>query len=106
MQSQPLAIPGVSGPVTVQVNPWSGKRRLFVGGAEIPTKRGKFELPGPDGQPLPGRIDMMWWDVYPKLEIGGTKYPTGPEVPTGVKVVALLPFVLVVGGFFGAIFGA
>ena len=106
MQTAPLAIPGLPGPVTVDVNEWTGRRRLFVGSHEVPTKRGRFEFPAPNGQLIPGRIKpMRIWETYPKLEFGDVIHATGPEAPTWMKVLACLPILLVVGGALGAVLG-
>jgi hypothetical protein len=82
VQTKPLAIPGV------------------------PTKRGKFEFPGPDGRPVTGRIKpMRFWDVYPRLEVGGVTHPTGTEAPLGLKIVACLPMLLFAGAALGVLCG-
>jgi len=106
MQSAPLAIPGLPGPVIVDVNEWTGKRRLFVGGHEVPTTRGRFQFPAPDGQLIPGRIKpMRIWETHPKLEFGNVTHATGPEAPTWMKVLACLPILLIGGGALGAVLG-
>ena len=106
MQTEPLAIPGLSGAVTVHVNEWTGKRRLFVGGTEVPTQRGKFELAGPDGRLTQGRIKpLKFWQTYPKVEFGGVTHSTGPDTPTGLTVVACLPVLLFAGAALGVLLG-
>jgi len=106
MQTEPLAIPGLPGAVAVRANEWTGKRRLFVGDTEVPTQRGKFEIAGPDGRLVQGRIKpMRFWDAYPKVEFGGVTHSTGPETPTGLKVVACLPVLLFAGAALGILCG-
>lgn len=106
MQTAPIAVAGVPGAVTVDVNAWTGKRRLFINGAEVPTKRGRFDFPGPNGTPIQGVIKpMKFWETYPKVEVNGVAYATGQEAPTGLKVLALLPAVLFAGGAIGVLCG-
>ena len=107
VQTEPVTIPGLPAPVTIQLNQWTGKRRLLVDDAEIPTtRRGGFEFVSADGQRIPGRIKTMQvWQAYPEIEFGGSTYKTGPEAPVWLKFVAGLPVLLVVAGLLGAVIG-
>ncbi|MET0698803.1 MAG: hypothetical protein ABWY93_03980, partial [Mycobacterium sp.] len=93
MQTDSLTIPGIPGPVTAQVNAWTGGCRLFIGGEKVPTtRRGRFEIAGPQG-PVQGRLLTPYTDAFPKVEVGGVVYPTGPATPIGLRILALLPVV-------------
>ncbi|MDY6997870.1 MAG: hypothetical protein SW019_14815 [Actinomycetota bacterium] len=107
MRTEPLTIPGVAGSLTVETSVWSGRRRLFVDDAEVPTRFGRFELAGTDGRPRPGQIKpLRFWDTYPRIEVDGALHRTGPEAPGYLKAVAFLPVLLVfIGGVLGALLG-
>ncbi|MBX7432691.1 hypothetical protein JDV09_11330 [Mycobacterium sp. Y57] len=106
MLTAPMQIPGITGAVMVNVNAWTGKRKLFVDGAEVPTTRGSFEFTGAFGQPVSGQIKrLMPWEVYPRVAIGDVIHRTGEEPPVWLKVVAGLPILLAAGGLLGLLIG-
>ncbi|MET0698614.1 MAG: hypothetical protein ABWY93_03025, partial [Mycobacterium sp.] len=53
--------------------------------------------------PVQGRLLTPYTDAFPKVEVGGVVYPTGPATPIGLRILALLPVVLFVGGALGIV---
>ena len=101
MRSEPIAIDGLAGPVVVDVNNFTGKHSITVGGQAVKgTRRGVYELPGADGTPVSARLRAYFWNPYPSIEVAGVKHATGPGVPVPLRILSLLPIVLL---GFGAI---
>lgn len=107
MLTQPVAIPGLAGPVVVNMNSFTGKHAVTVGGHSVTsTGRRTYALPAADGRTVEGKVHSSFLDPYPSIEIGGVRHRTGPAVPVGLRVLALLPIVLLIGGLLGGLIGA
>jgi hypothetical protein len=108
MRTEPVNIAGLAGPVVVTVNAVTGKHSVTVGGrpATGGTRRGDYGLPTTDGRTVAAKVRSSLLDPYPTIEIAGVKYRTGPSVPVALRVLALLPLVLVLGGLIGGVIGA
>lgn len=106
MQTEPLVIPGLAGPAVVTVNQFTGKHSITVGGQSTTgTRRGQYTLPGADGGTVPAKLHTSLLDPHPSIEIAGVKHRTGPAIPLALRILALLPVVLVIGGVIGIMFG-
>jgi hypothetical protein len=107
VQTQPVAVPGVAGPVVVDVNWFTGKHSVTVGGRPVPgSRRTGFQLPAAGGGTVPARVRGGVFDPYPTVEIAGVKHRTGPPVPVWLQVLALVPLSLIaVGAALGAVIG-
>ena len=103
-----MTIPGLPAPVTIQLNQWTGKRRLLVGETEIPmTRRGKFEFVTREGQRIPGQMGRAaFLQAYPEVEFGGVTYKTGVEAPIWLKAVTMLPMLLIAAGILDGVVAA
>lgn len=107
MRTEPVNIAGLAGPVVVTVNAVTGRHSVTVGGRPATgTGRGSYTLPTTDGRTVAAKVRSSLLDPYPTLEIAGVKYRTGPSVPVVLRVLALLPLVLVLGGLIGGAIGA
>jgi hypothetical protein len=102
-----VTIPGVAGPVVVNVNWFSGRQSVTVGGRPVEgSRRSGFQLPAAGGGTVPAMLRGGFLDPYPSLEIAGARHRTGPAVPVWLQVLALVPFALIaVGAAVGAVFG-
>lgn len=107
MRTAPFTIPEVGYPLQVDVNVWTGRRRLFAGAHEVPTYFGRFELVGGSGRRVAGLIrPLRIWQTHPRIEVDGTVHRTGPEAPAPMKALAFLPLLLLfIGGLPGASLG-
>lgn len=103
MQTEPLEIDGIAGPIVVKINTFTGKHSIVAGREELVNKRGWYVLPRTDGSVVEARLRSSFLDTYPTLEIEGVKYRTGPAVPLGLKMVALLPILLLSAGCLGGL---
>ena len=71
MQTEPLMIDGVAGPVVLTVNAFTGKHSVTVGGYPASgTRRGIYTLPTADGRTVAARLRSSLLDPHPSLEIG------------------------------------
>jgi hypothetical protein len=102
-----VTIPGVVGPVVVNVNWFSGKHSITVGGQPVDgSRRAGFHLPAAGGGTVPARLRTGLFDPYPSLEVAGVKHRTGPSTPVALQVLAVVPLLLIaVGAALGAVFG-
>ncbi|WP_326557684.1 hypothetical protein [Micromonospora sp. NBC_01796] len=108
MRTAPVIIEGLAGPVEVTTNLLTGKHSMTVGGQPtVGTRRGHYTLPTADGQTVAARLRASLLDPYPTIEIAGVRYRTGPGIPLALRILALLPFVLVIaGGLLGGVIAA
>ena len=115
MRNGPITIPEVAGPVTVDSHFWSGRQRVMVGDqrAAVTWRSGKrtFALPTADGGAAEARVSRsIMINPFPTVEVGGVKYPTGPEIPVAVRILMVAPILLAApfGGLVGVLvaFGA
>ena len=105
MQTEPMVIAGVDGPVAVEVNAL-GSPRVLVDGVPGSGRRNVFELPAVGGGTVRAKVKGNLLDAYPVIEIDGVKHRTGPETPAVLRILILLPFLLVIaGGLIGGLFG-
>ncbi len=103
MNTEPIRIVGVAGPVVVSTNGFWGRPSVTVGGLPA-TRTGKrsFALPTRDGRTIEATIRSGLGDPYPTLDVSGERHPTGPKLPATLRVLAFLPFVMIyVGGAIG-----
>jgi len=107
MRTEPMMIDGLAGPVVISVNAFTGKHSVTVGGQPASgTRRGSYTLPTSDGRTVPAKLRSSLIEPHPILEIGGVRHRSGPALPLVLRVLALLPAVLVIGGVIGGIIGA
>jgi len=107
MNTEPITIDGVAGPIVVTTNAFWGHPVVTVGGVPAPrTGRGQYALPAATGGAVDATVRAALTDPYPTLEVNGVRHRTGPRVPVVLRVLALLPFLLAVGGALGGLVGA
>jgi hypothetical protein len=105
MQTEPIVIDRVNGPVAVEVKAL-GSPRVLVGGIAETGRRNVFELPAVGGGTVRAKVKSNLLDPYPVIEIDGVKHRTGPETPAVLRILIFLPFLLVLaGGLIGGLFG-
>lgn len=107
MQTEPITIDGLAGPVVVDTKTFWGRSTVFVGGVPVQgTRRGDYQLPTAAGGTVPAKLRANAFDAYPTIEIDGGKHQTGPATPLVLKAIALLPLgMIIVGGVIGGAFG-
>src|SRR4051794_22318435 len=88
-------VPGVPGTILSDVSFWRGL--IFIVSGQRVKPRGLFPrrvtLPGTDG-PVNAKLHGGLPGAQ-QLIVGGKAYPTGPPVPTSLRIVAVLPVLLV-----------
>jgi hypothetical protein len=107
VKTEPIAIPGVAGPVVVATTFW-GRFVVTVADQAVPRigKR-QYALPSAVGGTVHATLRSRISDPYPTVEANGVRHRTGPKVPVVLQVLALLPMVLVgIGGALGGLAGA
>jgi hypothetical protein len=108
VNTEPLRIAGVAGPVVVTTNVLWGRPVVTVGGLPA-TRIGKrrYALPATSGGALEATVRSGFADPYPTVEVGGEQHRMGPRVPAILQVLAILPIALVaIGGALGGLIGA
>jgi hypothetical protein len=107
MRTEPMTIDGLAGPVVITVNSFTGKHSVTVGGHPASgTRRGIYTLPTVDGRTATAKLRSSLLEPHPSLEIAGVRHRSGPALPLALRVLALLPAVLVIGGVIGGLIGA
>jgi hypothetical protein len=107
MRTGPLQIEGLAGPVVITSNSFTGRQSITVGGQPVPGSRlHGYKLPTADGRTVDARLRTSLYEPYPSLKIGDVTIRTGPPVPIVLRMLALLPFGLIIGGLIGALAGA
>ena len=104
MQTEPLTVAGLAGPVVVTTNSFTGRNTVTVGGqpAALIARR-RYALPAANGRTVEGTVSARFFDPYPTLELNGVRHRTGPEVPVALRILALVPIALAgLGGLVGA----
>lgn len=103
-----MDIEGVAGAVVVDLNTFTGKQSVTVGGQPVARiDRGTYSLPGSHGGMVNASVRTSLLDPYPVITIAGVKHRTGPRVPLALAVLALLPIALAgLGGVVGGVIGA
>jgi hypothetical protein len=108
VNTEPLLITGVAGPIVVTISPFWGRPAVTVGGLPA-TRIGKrrYALPATGGGTLEATIRSRFTDPYPTVELGGEQHRTGPRVPALLQLLAILPLALAaIGGALGGLIGA
>lgn len=104
VRSEPVEIPEVAGPVTVERR-FLRRLRVEVGGTAVPALHREFPLP------THGRLPKRAWirnayDPLPALEVDGIVYRFGPHNPWWLRASAVVPFIWIAGGTAGVITAA
>ncbi len=105
---KPILVDGVTGPVTVTTNVFGGDVRLFVHGRPVPQEVvivPEFRLPLAAGGTAAARVHLGPADPCPSIEVGGRRYRSEPRPSVLLRVLALLPLVLALGGLVGVLLG-
>jgi len=108
VQTEPLTVAGLAGPVVVTTNSFTGRNTVTVGGqpAALIARR-RYALPAANGRTVEGTVSARFFDPYPTLELNGVRHRTGPEVPVALRILALVPIALAgLGGLVGGLIGA
>jgi hypothetical protein len=108
VNTEPISINGVAGPVVVTTNAFWGRPAVTVGGVPAPRTAGRrYALPATAGGAIEATVRSAFADPYPTVEVNGVPHRTGPSVPLVLRALALLPILLVaVGGALGGVVGA
>jgi hypothetical protein len=108
VNTEPISINGVAGPVVVTTNAFWGRPVVTVGGVPAPRTGGRrYALPATAGGAIEATVRSTVADPYPTVEVNGVPHRTGPSVPLALRALALLPILLVaVGGALGGLVGA
>lgn len=107
VNTDPISIDGVAGPIVVTTNAFWGRPRVTVGGVPAPrTGNRQYALPAAAGGAIEATVRSAFADPYPTVEVNGVRHRTGPAVPLVLRVMTLLPVLLVaVGGALGGLAG-
>jgi hypothetical protein len=90
----------------MDINWFTGGHSMTVGGQPaVKRKRRVYQLPTTDGRTVEAKVRSTFFDVYPTVDVAGTRYRLGPATPVVLRVVMLLPLVLLAGGGIGAFLG-
>lgn len=108
MNTEPISIDGVAGPIVVTTNAFWGRAVVSVDGVPAPrTGKRRYTLPGAAGGAIEATLRSAFADPYPTVEVNGVQHRTGPSIPVVLRVLAPLPILLVaVGGALGGLIGA
>ena len=108
MNTEPISIAGVAGPVVITTSAFWGRPAVTVGGLPAPrTGKRQYALPAAAGGAVDATVRSAFADPYPTLEVNGVHHRTGPTIPVVLRVLAPLPILLVaVGGLLGGLIGA
>lgn len=108
VNTEPISIDGVAGPIVVTTNALLGNPKVTVGGVSAPRSgRRQYTLPATDGSAVDATVRIAFADPYPTVEISGVRHRTGPSIPVMLRVLAPLPLLLVtIGGALGGLVGA
>lgn len=95
VQTEPVAVDGVAGPVAVTVNEAWKKPQITVSGQPAPFLGGQqYALPAADGSTIRATLRRQIASPYPTLEVRGVRYRTGPKTPVVVLVLMVLSILL------------
>lgn len=109
MNTEPISIDGVAGPIVVTTNAFRARPVVTVSGVPAPRTGGhQYALPAADGGAVEATVRSAFADPYPTVEVNGVRHRTGPSVPAALRVLTLLPILLMVavGGALGGLIGA
>ena len=107
MNTEPISIDGVAGPIVVTTHAFWGRPAVTVGGLPaLRTGKRQYTLPVTAGGAVEATLRSGFADPYPTLEINGVKHRSGPPVPLALRVLALVPIALIgFGGLLGGLIG-
>jgi hypothetical protein len=108
VNTEPISIDGVAGPIVVTTNAFWGRSAVTVGGVPTPrTGKRQYALPAAAGGAVEATVRSAFADPYPTVEVNGVQHRTGPSIPVVLRVLVPLPILLVaVGGALGGLIGA
>ncbi|WP_433308918.1 hypothetical protein ACQP0U_19160 [Micromonospora sp. CA-269861] len=107
MNTEPLNVDGVAGPIVVATKAFIGHPAVTVGGVPAPRTGRRFALPAVGGGVVQATVRTVLADPYPTVEVNGVQHRTGPPMPIFLRILVLLPILLfTVGGILGALVGA
>lgn len=107
VNTEPISIDGVAGPVVVTTNAFWGHPAVIVNGVPaLRTGRRQYALPAAAGGAVKATVRSGFADPYPIVEVNGAQHRTGPSVPVVLRVLAPLPMLLIAGGALGGLIGA
>jgi len=107
MQTGPVDIDGLAGPVVITSNAFTGRSSVTVGGQPVKgTRRGDYAFPSADGRTVDAKVRTGLFDPYPSLKIAGAVHRTGPPLPAVLRILMVLPLALILGGLIGGAVGA
>ncbi len=95
MQTEPMTIDGLAGPLVLTSNAFTGSTSMTVAG--IPAHkhgRREFSVPTAEGGTVPAAVRSRILDPYPTIVIDGVEHRTGPAVPLALRLLSWLPFVI------------
>ncbi|MCL2586230.1 MAG: hypothetical protein FWE35_27675 [Streptosporangiales bacterium] len=105
MQTEPIAIDGVAGPVVVTPSFW-GRPSITVWGQPVPRTGRQYALPAADGGTVEATVRGGFADAYPTVEVNGVPYRTGPKPPVALQILTMVPILLIaIGGAIGGVIG-
>jgi len=109
MQTDPITIPQIAGPIQTSGGMWTGKTSVTVNGVAVAaTGRRTFALPTVDGRTVTATVSKVTTiKPFPVITIDGVAYPTGVNPPLFVGILAMLPLmaIAIAGPIFGGIIG-
>ena len=107
METQPIAIDGVAGPIVVTTDRFGGRAEVTVNGRPAPLHGDRHhQLPATTGGTVDAVVRAGIIDPYPTVEVNGVRHRTGPAVSRSAKALAALPVVpAVLGGLAGGLVG-
>jgi hypothetical protein len=94
----------VNGIQLTVVTQWSGRPRVLRDGQELPKDRwGHYQLLDAEGRPAPLEVRYSWWELRPRVVVGGRSVLLGSPVPLGPRVayLAFLAAATLAGGVLG-----
>ncbi|MFG1867106.1 hypothetical protein [Micromonospora arborensis] len=107
MNTEPLSVAGVAGPIVVTTKALFGHPGVTVGGVPAPRTGIHYALPTVDGGVVQATVRVAFADPHPTVEVNGVRHRTGPSLPIFLRILVVLPILLfTVGGILGALVGA
>ncbi|MET7948435.1 hypothetical protein [Micromonospora sp. NPDC005324] len=107
MNTEPLHVAGVAGPIVVATKAFFGHPAVTVGGVPAPRTGKRYALPTVDGGVVQATVRVAFADPYSTVQVNGVQHRTGPSIPVFLRILVLLPILLfTVGGLLGALVGA
>ncbi|MEU1588364.1 hypothetical protein [Micromonospora sp. NPDC005710] len=107
MNTEPLHVAGVAGPIVVTTKAFGGRPTLTVAGVPAARTGKRYALPTADGGVVQATLRTAFADPYPVVAVNGVQHRTGPSIPVFLRILALLPILLfTVGGVIGGLVGA